>query len=268
MQHQNLSGIAENSFQIGGKAGYKWAVDTDGLKLVNAAGTTFVMVTAAGADGTDVAHLSSWLNTMSTVARIDFGFDGASPPAAGTNTGKFGLCHTTGGTYLAGEIVYDDGTALLVQPIGRHIIVPSVNITGTVTLGADKAYYNKTNTAPYTWTLCGDGSGTGTVKHITETAALAASTSSTESCLDGARLSSCYAVIGTAYDNSAVITISLGSLTIGTISAADAATTGRFDFAPDSVAIATGGTLTIAISPTPTVGSVTVDAFYSDTQLS
>lgn len=151
MQHLSLTGVSSNTFQIG-KSGCKWQVITGGLKLTDIDGTTLSKFTAAGADSTDIYHLASWLNTMSTVARIDFGFNGATPPSAGANTGKFGICHTTGGSYTTGEIVYDDGSSLLLQPIGRHIIIPSVGVSGTISLTANHVYHNQSESAPYNWT--------------------------------------------------------------------------------------------------------------------
>lgn len=38
---------------------------------------------------------------------IEFSFDGSAPPAPGSNTDKAGLCHTSGGSYVAGTKMVD-----------------------------------------------------------------------------------------------------------------------------------------------------------------
>ena len=85
---------------------------------------------------------------------IEFAFDGAAAPAAGTNTGKYGFCHTTGGSYVAGTIYYDDGATLTAITHSKGMrLVTAVAAAGTVTLINDAVYVAETGTAPFTWTL-------------------------------------------------------------------------------------------------------------------
>ncbi|UCG53156.1 MAG: hypothetical protein JSW58_06280, partial [Candidatus Latescibacterota bacterium] len=81
------------------------------------------------------------LNLQGRIADIEFSFDGASAPSPGSNTGSFGFCHTTGGSYTAGQIVYDDGTALLLMPIAvaRNLTTRSA-ISGTISFNANCHY--------------------------------------------------------------------------------------------------------------------------------
>ena len=44
---------------------------------------------------------------------IEFGFAGGSALVPGDNETLFGFCHTSGGLYTAGDVVYDDGTTTL-----------------------------------------------------------------------------------------------------------------------------------------------------------
>lgn len=92
---------------------------------------------------------------------IHFAFDGASAPAAGTNTGKFGFCHTTGGSYTANDVVYDDGDSLIKLPkVVCKVIYPKIEITGTVSFN-DKGVYVWSGSS---YELHGDGGATDTGK--------------------------------------------------------------------------------------------------------
>ncbi len=89
---------------------------------------------------------------------VEFSFAGGSAPSAGTNTGKFGFCHTTGGSYTAGDVVFDDGTTALSSfklPFATTITVATA-VSGTISLIANGLYALESGS----WTLKGDGGGT------------------------------------------------------------------------------------------------------------
>jgi len=93
---------------------------------------------------------------------VEFDFDGAAPPAPGANTGKYGFCHTTGGIYTQGQVVYDDGVAITILTLYKmQELITTTAIVGAVSLIVNGFYVAQTGVAPYSWTLKGDGSGTG-----------------------------------------------------------------------------------------------------------
>ena len=105
---------------------------------------------------------STYLDVKERIPLIEFSFDGASPPGAGTNTGKYGFVHTTGGTYTAGQIVYDDGATLAVIPMYKMMMLSSsATVTGTISLIANGVYQLTSVPPTYTWILKGDGTATG-----------------------------------------------------------------------------------------------------------
>ncbi len=94
---------------------------------------------------------------QSRIADIEYSFSGVSAPSPGSNTNSFGLCHTTGGLYTAGEVVYDDGISLLIvsPTIVKHLTTRSA-ISGGISLQANGVYCNQAGT----WILKG-GIGSG-----------------------------------------------------------------------------------------------------------
>jgi hypothetical protein len=93
---------------------------------------------------------------------IEFDFNGGAAPAPGTNTGKYGFCRATGGPYLAGQVVYDNGAALVLVSIYKMQNISTTSaIMGAVSLIANGAYIAQSAAPPYSWTLKGDGTGAG-----------------------------------------------------------------------------------------------------------
>lgn len=78
------------------------------------------------------------------VVKIEFAFAGSSAPAAGANTGKYGYCHTSGGSYTQKQIVYDDGTALVLTT-GVVMFHNSVTVSG-LGVGDTIYYFNAAGT--------------------------------------------------------------------------------------------------------------------------
>ena len=99
----------------------------------------------------------SLLDLRARVPAIQFSFAGASAPSAGVNTNKFGFCHTTGGSYTANDVVFDDGTTLNKIPATYCLhITTSSAVSGTVSLIANGFYALESGS----YVLKGDGTST------------------------------------------------------------------------------------------------------------
>lgn len=157
-----IIGIMGNRFQIGGPSGVNLNNNAVILEVKNAANTAFAKIKGASISAGDVANnIVSLLDLQGRIALIQYDFDGASPPAPGDNTNKFGFCHTTGGSYTAGDILYDPGSvALVVMPfeVCRHITTTSA-VTGTISFIANGLYAQE---SLRTFVLKGDGGSTST----------------------------------------------------------------------------------------------------------
>jgi hypothetical protein len=137
----------------------------DGVEMVNYDGTVRNNAIVARPQGANQdVHAATYLDLKERVVDIEWAFNGGGPvPAPGTNTGKYGLCHTSGGGYAAGDIYLDDGVALILIPM-YHMMTcsPRNAITGTVSMIADGLYLAEASAAPWNWTLKGDGAATAT----------------------------------------------------------------------------------------------------------
>lgn len=106
-----LKGTGETLFLVGGAAGVGLANNSSVAELQSAAAALITARAARiAATGTTLNDLVSLLDLRGRIADIEYSFDGASAPSAGSNSGKFGFCHTTGGGYTAGDVVYDPGS--------------------------------------------------------------------------------------------------------------------------------------------------------------
>lgn len=154
---KKIKGTIESIFHIG-VAGPAIKNNSSVLEVRNSGDTDFNKARALR------IQTSPGLNDIGTLIDlmmkvIQFSFDGASAPAAGTNTGKFGFCHTTGGSYTAADVVYDDGSNLLLMPREScKIIITTDAVTGTVSLNADGIY----GWEGAAYVLKGDGAATDT----------------------------------------------------------------------------------------------------------
>lgn len=145
----------------------------------------------------DVVNL---LNLRGRIADISYSFAGATPPSPGANTGKFGFCHTSGGSYTQGQIVYDTGTALILIPdeVATGLTTRSA-ISGAISFNANCFYVLQEGT----WTLKGIAPDLG-VEHIIELAWAfdSGSVTSTSVIPDGARVTRVINLVETACDGS------------------------------------------------------------------
>ncbi len=148
-------------FGIGGADGINIKESSGVVELRNAADSAFAAGRAlrlqAGATVNDIATA---IDIQGAVPNIDFGFAGGSPPSPGDNETLFGFCHTSGGLYTAGDVVYDDGTTTLSSfkiPFAKAFTVGDA-ITGTISL-IENGFYAMQGGS---WVLKGDGGGTET----------------------------------------------------------------------------------------------------------
>lgn len=100
--------------------------------------------------------VATYFDVAGKIVQIGFSFAGSSAPSAGTNTGLYGFCHTSGSSYNAGEVFYDNGSALIEVLHCTHLTTGTA-ISGTISLLANGSYALQSGT----WTLKGDGSGSG-----------------------------------------------------------------------------------------------------------
>jgi hypothetical protein len=117
----------------------------------NAGNTAVVRVAGIPASGETFEDVPNYLDLRGVGALIEFAFSGSAAPTPGDNTAKFGFCHTSGTTFTAGKIYYDDGAALTEQAHIR-LIISTAAVTGTVSLSANGIYALEGST----WTVKGD----------------------------------------------------------------------------------------------------------------
>lgn len=156
---EKIKGTMEQFLQINGPDGAGIKESSGVLELRNAADDDYAVGRAADvpSSGSNLKDLVNLLMLRGRVADIEFSFDGGSPPSASANTNKFGFCHTAGGSYSAGDIVFDTGTALQILPsdVATHLTSRSA-VSGTISLIQNGLYARE----GATWTLKGDGTPT------------------------------------------------------------------------------------------------------------
>lgn len=202
----DTTGVMGTTFQVGGTGGAKIKFNTPAVEFKNSADSAFVTARALPiiASSSTVNDVATQIDLRGRVAQIGFSFAGGSAPSPAANTGKFGFCHTSGGAYTAGDVVYDDGSTTLsnfkiTYPL--HITTTSA-ITGTISMVANGIYSNDAGT----WTIKGDGAGSGTGNvQCVELAIVFGSgnVDSTTSLPDGSRILGVDTVVETAFDGTA-----------------------------------------------------------------
>lgn len=158
---KKIAGIMGNFFKVGGTGGPGIKNNSGVVEVRNTGDTDFAVARVANipTSGSNIADVINLLNARGRGALIEFSFNGASAPGAGTNTDKFGFCHTTGGGYTAGDVVYDTGSALQkIQSSVVQLIITTSAVSGTISLNANGVYANQGGM----WTLKGDGSASST----------------------------------------------------------------------------------------------------------
>lgn len=202
---EKLRGVMGQLFQLNGPDGPNLKNNSGAIEFRDTNDTAYAKGRVADTPGGTGAALNDAINLLmarSRVALIQYSFDGATPPAAGANTNKFGFCHTTGGSYTAGDIVYDNGTSLQVLPadVAGHLTTTSA-ITGTISMIANGFYARE----GASWILKGDvvGAATGLVRTIEVPYAYSdATVSSTTAIEAGARVLRAWNKVEVAFDGS------------------------------------------------------------------
>ena len=256
---QKLTGIIGDSFKIGVK-GNLVKNSVDGLEIRKNDDSDYSNLKVARATSND--HAVTLRDLKDNNILLEFDFDGASAPTAGTNSNKYGICSKTGGTYTQGQVVYDDGTALELISIYKGEIVASgnaINVAGGINMIQNGLYIATVGSPNPTFVAKGDGGDTtnGKVRYLRLPLALADATSTT-SIPVGAKIVSCQLNVTTAYDNSATVAIATTGSTPLTIMGAtdnDLSLVGIFEVDP-LLDVATGndGTVKATVTGTPTVG--------------
>ncbi|MEA3391379.1 MAG: hypothetical protein U9Q91_00210 [Candidatus Marinimicrobia bacterium] len=274
--YKNFIGTMKGLFHISGPSGNALKNASDGIEVRNAADSAFQNINVKQASGLVSEHGINWLDLRDANVLVQFNFDGGSAPAAGANTGTYGFCHTSGGSYTAGQLYYDDGTTLRATKIhvGTRITTGSA-VVGTVSLNANGVYAAHSSTAPFSWTLKGDGmaGGTGVIKTIEIPIDTSATKSSTSSIPDGAEVFRVSTKITTAYDNSATIEVLVdgtSDLTIQPTDENDPSTTNMYESDVESGIITSSneGVVTVNIANTPSAGAGSVLVEFAPTTLS
>lgn len=139
---KNIRGIMGNLFHIGGPDGKQIKNNTNSIDFVENDDTTLATVRAAHISaGANANDLVTQFNLKGRIADIEFSFSGSNPPSPGDNANKFGICHTTGGSYTAGDVVYDDGSTLILMPTEVVLgITTRAEINGDINLIANGFY--------------------------------------------------------------------------------------------------------------------------------
>lgn len=155
---KNIAGTLSSIFRVGGTAGVNVKHNSGAVEFKNTADNAFVTARALQIQSSNnIADLVTLLDLIGHVPLIEYSFDGASAPAPNANAGKFGFCHTTGGSYTAGDVVYDNVTALVKLNTCKGLWTSSA-VTGTISLIANGMYAKEGGS----FVLKGDGSGTNT----------------------------------------------------------------------------------------------------------
>ena len=157
---KKLKGTMEDHFHINGPQGSQFVSDSVGsnapIKARNTADSIFAILENAGVSyATPGGGNPEWSGALalqnsanqadvrSRIAKIKestSGFDGGSPPAAGT-VNDIHICHTSGGSYTAGRLYIDDGTTLQEIPPGWYgFMVTDLAVVGSVNYDANWLY--------------------------------------------------------------------------------------------------------------------------------
>jgi hypothetical protein len=268
---KKLSGIVGSVFKIG-LTGNAIANHTDGLAVRNSADDANKNLVVARPQGSNKdLHAAPFADVKERVVLVEFSFNGGTPPSGGTNSGKYGMCHTSGGSYNAGELYYDDGSDLnLVTPYKMQVVMTKVAVAGTVNLIDEGLYIAESASAPYSWTLKGDGTpvytGVERVIEIPVTAAAGNFDAST-AVPEGARITRVSTKVSTAFDGSATIAVLIhgsSDLTVQTTSENSPGSAGTYETGDyEDVSSTYAGPPRVTLGGSPSVGAAKVYVHYA-----
>ncbi len=193
---KKLRGTIESFFQLGiTGTSHGIAEHVNGVSARTNNDVSFANFVSARADGGDIytdspamtvndRNDATYLDLKERTVLVEFEIDGTAPPVAGANTGKYGLCTTTGGGYRIGFLYHDTGVALLAVPL---YLMQNMCTTIAMLGYAPDSFYICTAYTPgvsASWSIKGDGAQsavridfdytdfTGVVKNIDSAASL------------------------------------------------------------------------------------------------
>ena len=154
--YKKFRGVIGDIFHVGGAEGPQVKNNSGVVEIRDSDDSAMALGRAAliPATGETVNDIINLLSLRGRIADVVFSFAGASIPAAGENSDAFGFCHTAGGSYSAGDIVYSSGTAYTKIPASvATTITTRSGVTGTISLNANGVYVRE----GASWVLKGDG---------------------------------------------------------------------------------------------------------------
>jgi len=265
---KKLRGTMTSLFGVGNEDdGFNIKNASGKAEIRNAADTAYEIIRAAHiASGGGLNDLPTLLDLQARVPNIEYSFDGDSAPSAGSNSGKFGICHTDGSSYNAGNVVYDTGSTLILIPteVVRTVTTSSA-VSGTLSMNANGLYAWQGGT----WILKGDGAPaqTGILRTIDVPTSTNATYDSTTSVPSGARVVRTAYVVETAYTASTTAVVSIAGTTpqelLGT-NDSKLSNVGEYDNdAVFNIDSSSEGLVHVAITGTPAAGAGRVIVFYA-----
>ena len=154
----NITGIVSNILKLGKDGNGSIKNNSGVIEARNDGDTDYIQMRAKSLQsGFGLNDIPAAKDIKGIFPLIEFSFTGASVPSAGSNTSKFGFCHTAGGSYSAGDVVYDDGTTLTKVVAISGLLSTSV-VTGTISLIANGVYAKEGGS----FVLKGDGTSSST----------------------------------------------------------------------------------------------------------
>jgi hypothetical protein len=265
---KRLRGTMRDLFGIGN--------EEDGFNIRNAAGVAEIrnaeddayqtLRAARIASGAHLNNLPTLLDMQGRIPNITFSFEGNTPPTGGTNSAKFGICHTDGTSYNAGQVVYDNGSVLVLIPteVVRTLTTASA-VNGTLNMIANGLYAWQGSS----WVLKGDGAPVdqGINKCLEIPISTEGPYDSTTSIPEGARVVRTSILVDTAFSASTTVTVFVqGSTPLQLMGASDSKITKVGQYEDDEihrVLTANEGVVRVNIIGTPGVGEGSVFVFYT-----
>ena len=272
---KKILGITGSIFKLGiGATSHAVVDNADGVAITNNDGSTPANAVIARPQGANAnTHAATYLDLKERAFDIAFSFAGGSPPAAGANTGLYGMCSTSGGSYSAGCVYLDNGVALvLVTVFDGYLATPRASFTGTVAMSQDDIYIAQSSVAPYTWTKKGGEAHIAGMMDSIEVdftySSMGGTVNSTATVPDGCKVLGVYLQVTTPFTGGSAPTAAVAIHGVGDtalISSTDnnLATATQYDV-EDLTAITTGngGPVRITLGGTATAGAGKVTVQY------
>jgi len=260
--YHSILGTIQSYFHIGGPQGPQLRNSSGAIQARTANNGAYAHMEVLRASGADDA--STYLDLKERAFLIEFSFDGADAPDPADNTGKYGFCHTTGGGFTAGKIYFDDASTLGECTVYKtSILLSTAVVAGTVSLIANGVYTAQTGSAPFTWTLKGDGtpSFSGIIRAIKLTLSTI-DVDSTTVIPTSAKIMRVYTNITSPYTADTTITVTVDAQTVQAATENDPESAGIYLNDP-MLTISSGAVLHVDIVGAETGDGEVVVEYYS-----